>query len=421
VAEDEQDAAELDRFFRPVLDLAVARARELASEDGPSAVPTRLRPFVRVPTLPRAAYTAARLALEEDASFRSGVAEDVEEAEVGRGPWLWLTRPDGWRELLEVEWELDQDARREEAEAAAERSTAALLARAKEDVGRLEGRVAQLEHLLDVTEGDLARARTNAADAAAERDAATAELRVRTDERAEAVRQLKQTEERLAARTAELREVEAQLEEPASPSQEEPAALGAEVVAAVRHVVAQLDPLVRALAQLSELVGADVEVPEPGGAAEPRPRRRPHKVGRGIPEDSATAAELLLSLPRSLVLVDGYNLTMTVWPGLATSDQRRALERTMGSVAARTGAEIHVVFDGDADGTAAPRTTPPGVRVRFTRAEVEADDEILDSIGAVPLDRPVVVVSDDQRVRHGARARGANVVGSRQFQPLLLR
>jgi hypothetical protein len=61
------------------------------------------------------------------------------------------------------------------------------------------------------------------------------------------------------------------------------------------------------------------------------------------------------------------------------------------------------------------------VRVRFTRAEVEADDEILDSIASFPLDRPVVVVSDDRRVRRGARARGANVVGSRQFQPLLLR
>ena len=100
---------------------------------------------------------------------------------------------------------------------------------------------------------------------------------------------------------------------------------------------------------------------------------------------------------------------------------RRVLERTAAAVAARTGSEVHLVFDGDADGTAAARTAPAGVRVRFTRAEVEADDEILDSIASIPLDRPVIVVSDDRRVRHGARARGANVVGSRQFQPLLLR
>jgi hypothetical protein len=430
VTEQDRDTSELDRFFRPVLDVAVVVARDLVAEDGPAAVPARIRPFAKVARLPKAGLTAARLALEEDASFREAVAARIDESEVGRGPWLWATRPDDWRDLLEVEWELWQDARREEAAVAAERSTAALLEKANAAIQRLEARVAQLEQIVAVTEEDLARARVEHTDAAAQRDAALVELQVRTDERAEAVRQLKQTEERLTARTAELREVESLLAESAEDGVVvEEAAIGEDVVAAVRHTAGQLDALVRAVAQLSELVGANVEVPDAGGApaggaaagTEARRRRRPHKVGRGIPEDSTTAAEVLLSLPGSVVLVDGYNLTMTVWPALAASDQRRILERTAGSVAARTGAEIHLVFDGDGDGAAVARSVPSGVRVRFTRAEVEADDEILDSIASFPLERPVVVVSDDRRVRHGARARGANVVGSRQFQPLLLR
>ena len=57
--------------------------------------------------------------------------------------------------------------------------------------------------------------------------------------------------------------------------------------------------------------------------------------------------------------------------------------------------------------------------MRFTAAEVEADDEILDLIGEVDLERPCIVVSDDRRVRDGARRRGANVLGSRQIVPLL--
>jgi predicted RNA-binding protein with PIN domain len=424
VTDQDRDTSELDRFFRPVLDVAVVVARDLVAEDGPAAVPARIRPFATVARLPKAGLTAARLALEEDSGFREAVASRIDESQVGRGPWLWATRPDDWRDLLEVEWELWQDARRDEAAAAAERSMEALLEKADASIQRLEARVAQLEQIVAVTEGDLARARVDHTDAAAQRDAALVELEVRTEERAEAVRQLKQTEERLAARTAELREAESLLTEAADDvAVAEEVAVGEDVVAAVRHTAGQVDALVRAVAQLSELVGARVEVAdvaEVAGGAEPR-RRRPHKVGRGIPEDSTTAAEVLLSLPRSVVLVDGYNVTMTAWPALAASDQRRILERTAGSVAARTGAEIHLVFDGDGDGAAVARSVPSGVRVRFTRAEVEADDEILDSIASFPLDRPVVVVSDDRRVRRGARARGANVVGSRQFQPLLLR
>ena len=37
---------------------------------------------------------------------------------------------------------------------------------------------------------------------------------------------------------------------------------------------------------------------------------------------------------------------------------------------------------------------------------------MVDLIGGIPLDRPVVVVSNDREVRDGARTRRANVIGS---------
>jgi hypothetical protein len=223
-------------------------------------------------------------------------------------------------------------------------------------------------------------------------------------------------EERLATRTAELRTARSVAPEPeVTPEPELPREA---LASALRHVNARLDELVRGVAGLGELVGDDARAADEPGSDR---RRRPVRVGRGIADDSTSAAEILVSLPGSVTFIDGYNLTMTAWPTLGASDQRRALVRAATAVAARTGSEIHLVFDGDDGGGEPSRSTPAAVRVRFTSAEVEADDEILDLIGSVPLDRPVVVVSDDRRVRHGARARGANVVGSRQFQPLLLR
>jgi hypothetical protein len=329
---------------------------------------------------------------------------------------LWVARPEGWRDELDGLWESWHDDHLSTQAAAEERSSQRKLEKAGDSVKRLEARVSQLEEILSATEGDLARSRVEAVGTATERDAALAESRRLGNERTEAVRQLKSVEARLTARTAELRAARSVPSEPeVIPEPELPREA---LASAVRHVNARLDELVTGIAGLADLVGDDASAAvEPGSDR----RRRPVRVGRGIADDSTSAAEVLVSLPGSVTFVDGYNLTMTAWPTLGASDQRRALERAATSVAARTGTEIHLVFDGDDGGGSPSRSIPANVRIRFTSAEVEADDEILDLIGSVPLERPVVVVSDDRRVRHGARARGANVVGSRQFQPLLLR
>ena len=119
------------------------------------------------------------------------------------------------------------------------------------------------------------------------------------------------------------------------------------------------------------------------------------------------------------MLVDGYNVTMSRWPSCSAAEQRRELERRAATIAARHGSSITLVFDGIDEGGRPSRAVGSVVRVRFTANEVEADDEILEIVGEVTLDRPVVVVSSDRRVVDGARERGANVVGSTTFGELL--
>ena len=122
-----------------------------------------------------------------------------------------------------------------------------------------------------------------------------------------------------------------------------------------------------------------------------------------------------------MVVVDGYNVSQTAWPGVSIADQRSRLVDACAELHARTGADADLVFDG-AD---VPRLRTPsgraGVRVRFSPAGVEADDVVIGLVDEYPLSRPVVVASSDRRVREGARRRGANVVSAAQLLGLLRR
>jgi rRNA-processing protein FCF1 len=59
------------------------------------------------------------------------------------------------------------------------------------------------------------------------------------------------------------------------------------------------------------------------------------------------------------------------------------------------------------------------VRVRWSPPGIEADDVLLELVETLPVHRPVVVVTNDRRVRTGARVRGANVLSSDQLLVLL--
>jgi len=88
--------------------------------------------------------------------------------------------------------------------------------------------------------------------------------------------------------------------------------------------------------------------------------------------------------------------------------------------AVRTGADVHVVYDGTDDKAGTDRTRRP-VKVTFSPSGIEADDVILELVDDIPPRRSVLVASSDRRVQDGARERGANVISSQQLLAVLRR
>jgi rRNA-processing protein FCF1 len=87
----------------------------------------------------------------------------------------------------------------------------------------------------------------------------------------------------------------------------------------------------------------------------------------------------------------------------------------------RVGASVRVVFDGAARGN---RLQPPAaVRqrmvVEFSPSEVEADEVIVAAVDDLDPTRPVVVATNDRRVRQEVLERGANVISVDQLLAVL--
>ncbi|MBN9621028.1 MAG: NYN domain-containing protein, partial [Actinobacteria bacterium] len=133
-------------------------------------------------------------------------------------------------------------------------------------------------------------------------------------------------------------------------------------------------------------------------------------AGRRSAGDVASLDQLL-ALPHVHVVIDGYNVTKTGYPDLALADQRTRLVGALAPLAAQSGAEVTVVFDGGAKPPAQP-ATPRGVRVLFSAPEEIADDLIRRLVAAEPPGRPVVVVTNDQQVVRDTGRAGAWTVPS---------
>lgn len=127
--------------------------------------------------------------------------------------------------------------------------------------------------------------------------------------------------------------------------------------------------------------------------------------------DTLAALDALLSVPTVHLVVDGYNVTKTGYPELTLADQRARLVGQLAALAARTGAEVTVVFDG-AGVVAAPARGSRGVRVLFSDAGVLADDVIRSLVAAEPQGRPVVVATSDRAVAASVRGHGAHTLAS---------
>lgn len=132
--------------------------------------------------------------------------------------------------------------------------------------------------------------------------------------------------------------------------------------------------------------------------------------GQGSVQGHATVSDPsrlrpLLELPRVHLIIDGYNVSKSAWEDTPLERQRTRLVSELAGVAARSSAEVTVVFDG-AEVAASPPSAR-GVRVRFSPAGVTADDVIARLVTAEPSGRPVVVVSSDAEVAAHARRQGA--------------
>jgi predicted RNA-binding protein with PIN domain len=132
---------------------------------------------------------------------------------------------------------------------------------------------------------------------------------------------------------------------------------------------------------------------------------------RGLEADDPVRLDQLLALPRVHLLVDGYNVTKTGFPEISLEQQRNRLVSSLGGLAAQTGAEVTVVFDG-AERVIGLPPAPRGVRVLFSRKGETADELIRRLVRAEPAGRPVVVISTDREVADGVRRHGAYPLGS---------
>lgn len=131
----------------------------------------------------------------------------------------------------------------------------------------------------------------------------------------------------------------------------------------------------------------------------------------GGPVDGPAALDALLAVPTVHLVVDGYNVSKTGYPELPLADQRTRLVGQLAALAARTGVEVTVVFDG-AGVVAAPVRGSRGVRVLFSDPGVIADDVIRALVAAEPQGRPVLVATSDAAVVRSVQRQGAYTLPS---------
>jgi predicted RNA-binding protein with PIN domain len=488
--------------IRPAVESAIAVARAGLNADPVVPPPPALRPYLQFARQRSKSLEAIARVVDTDPEFRARVAEAVDEVQLGRAGWLWLTRPDGWEDELAA-LEAESAARAVEAsEQREDRAALRKLAAAEAAVARAESEAAAHLGQLDIVRADLAEARAEGLAAASRVREVEAALDALTTERAAVVRNLKEVEARLVERGTEVnalrarvRALEAELRDGGggagaadegvasrppglgdaadpgvgglgdaadpgvggvgdaadpAPSSLDPARVAGEIARAAAGARGLADAL-GALAGLLGVPGGPVAGPQPamgspsevaaeppspgtprssvmsgasGASAKiphPAPARRvPLRLPGGVFDDSVEAADHLLRTPGVVLVVDGYNVTMTGWPGEPAAEQRQRLLAAVSDLAHRTTTRVELVFDGaEVDAAPVPATVRRLVRTRFSPPDVEADDVIIDLAARIPATTPVVVASSDNRVRAGARRAGANVVHARQLLAVL--
>jgi predicted RNA-binding protein with PIN domain len=170
--------------------------------------------------------------------------------------------------------------------------------------------------------------------------------------------------------------------------------------------VVELRDLARSARGLADRLSSLIEVGTTGRVALSLPG--------GVARDSQKATEHLLRAAGALVLVDGYNVAKLAWPDEDLERQRLRCLDLVDDIARRYGSDITVVFDG-ADVVGAHTTRRRMSRVVYSKPGVIADDVIRAEVRAAPVERTVVVVTNDQAIRRDVAAAGANWITSDAF------
>jgi predicted RNA-binding protein with PIN domain len=417
-----------DALRSRLADLAATAVGAMPATD----VPVPLRRLARFTPAKRAKLGGAALTgeLEASAAFRTAVVAWWEEHRPGE-----LTTAADDPLMAAAAALLNDDANAGEAVAAAARRGEAGELRAERDAAL--SRVDKLTTELERLRGELTEARAQARTAGQQRDHEYQQLRRRVSEQGaklraardaqaaadKAVEELRRTAERdLAAAIAE-RDRERERAE----AERRRADRAAAEVAAARQAAREarkadevrlsllIDTLGGALTGLRRELALGGGGPRPGDLV--AGGRSSHG---GTAVSSVAELDALLAVPSLHLVVDGYNVSKTGYPELPLADQRTRLVGQLGALAARTGVEVTVVFDGAGVITAPPRGSR-GVRVLFSDRGVLADDVIRDLVAAEPQGRPVVVATADRAVVESVRRSGAHAVPSAVLLTRLVR
>jgi predicted RNA-binding protein with PIN domain len=330
-----------------------------------------------------------------------------------------LVRPEGWQEVVAAVAEQgsgsgDRSGDRHADELvvlrgrldAALAEQAALRRAAKEDLAAAKAEIAELRRKLGDTRGQLRAARTEAERLAAEGADTVARLQA---EGAAAEVESRRLRAQVAGVEAELARVQR-----ASRASREEGTLRARLL---------LDTLLQASQGLRQELALPVVTGSPADQVEA------HLAESGARDSSGTASRAaddpmlvreLLNLPQVHLIVDGYNVTRAEWDDVTLEIQRNRLLRGLAPLAAQSGAEITVVFDGTNAETRPAVPQPRGVRVLFSPRGVLADDVIRELVAVEPPGRPVGVVTSDREIaRDVGRKSGVRVIGARALVRLL--
>ncbi|MCW2599411.1 MAG: uncharacterized protein JWM02_1240 [Frankiales bacterium] len=403
------------------------------------AVPVSLRAVARFTPAKRARLGAAALAaaLESDPGFRQGVAEEVRDrhpevstallagTDVPAAPveeiaaYAYLLRSPGWEARV--------------ARAAEELSARSARAAGAAQLDAVERLTEQLDAVRATGREELAAARQDARAAAVELAAVRRKVREMGDRAGRAEQARRVAEEALAEVRRELEELRAARDSELQGLHDRLADTEGAVADARRAArEGRQDDQLRLRLLLDALVGAaqglrrELALPPTEGRPADTlagdyavPQSSTSLQGRADEDPALLGA--LLAVPTTHLIVDGYNVTKAAYGGLALEAQRRRLLGGLGGLAARTAAEVTVVFDGSDGAVPVALPAPRGVRLLFSRTGETADEVVRRLARHEPEGRPVVVVSSDKEVIDGIRRAGARAVPSVALARLLER